>query len=187
MGTNKPINKPASKPPWSVLVALAEIPEGGKRFDLVADEATRAELAKIAGLRTLPRLHATFDLARLGSDGLRVNGEVSATVGQNCVVTLDPIDNEVKEEINLVFAPPSTTLSGEEEIDDADLIEPGDPEPLTGDRIDLSALAIEFLLLGIDPYPRKPDATFQAPEVEDEFAHPFAALAALKKGPDAKE
>ncbi len=187
MGTNKPINKPASKLPWSIPVALTEIPEGGKRFDLIADEATRAEVAKIAGLRALPRLHATFDLARQGSDGLRVNGEVSATVGQNCVVTLDPLDNEVKEEVNLVFAPPSATLSGEEEIDQADLIEPGEPEPLMGDRIDLGALATEFLLIGIDPYPRKPDATFEAPEVEDDSTRPFAALAALKKGPDAKQ
>ena len=187
METNKPINKPAGKPPWSVPVALAEIPEDGKRFDLVADEATRAEVAKIAGLRTLPRLHATFDLARQGADGLRVTGNVSATVSQNCVVTLDPLDNEVTEEVNLVFARPNAPLSGEEAIDQTDLIELDGPEPLTGDRIDLGALATEFLLLGIDPYPRKPDATFQAPEMEDEFAQPFAALAALKKGPDAKE
>lgn len=184
MGTN--IDKPASKPPWSVPVALAEIPQDGKHFDLVADEATRAEVAKIAGLRTLPQLQATFDLARHGMDGLRVIGHVSATVGQNCVVTLDPLDNEVSEEVNLVFARPSAPLSGEEEIDRADLIELGDPEPLTGDRIDLGALATEFLILGIDPYPRKPDAIFQAPEAGDEFARPFAALAALKKGPDAK-
>jgi uncharacterized metal-binding protein YceD (DUF177 family) len=187
MGSNKPINKPASKLPWSMPVALAEIPHDGKRFDLVADEATRAEVAKIAGLRALPRLQATFHLARQGADGLRVNGEVSATVGQNCVVTLDPIDNEVKEEVNLVFAPPSAAISGEEEIDEADLIEPGDPEPLTGDKIDLGALATEFLILGIDPYPRKPDATFQTPAVEDDSAHPFAALVALKKGPDVKQ
>ena len=168
-------------------VPLAEIPENGKRFHLVADEPTRAEVAKIAGLRALPRLHATFDLARHGPDGLRVNGEVSATVGQNCVVTLDPIDNEVREEVNLVFAPPSAALSREEEIDEAVLIDPGDPEPLTGDRIDLGALATEFLLLGIDPYPRKPDAKFQPPQVEDDSPHPFAALAALKKGPDAEK
>ena len=42
-------------------------------------------------------------------------------------------------------------------------------------------------MLGIDPYPRKPDATFEPPAVEDESEHPFAALAALKKGPDSKE
>src|SRR3990170_4655136 len=97
MGPNKPISQPANKLPWSMPVALAAIPEDGKHFDLVADEATRAEVAKVAGLRALPRLQASFDLARQGSDSLRVNGEVSATVGQNCVVTLDPIDNEVRE------------------------------------------------------------------------------------------
>jgi hypothetical protein len=108
MSSNKPANKPASKLPWSVPVAMSGIPEGGKRFELVADEATRAEVAQIAGLRSLPRLQATFDVVRHGSDGLRVQGEVSATVGQTCVVTLDPIDTDVKEEVNLVFTPPST-------------------------------------------------------------------------------
>ena len=168
-------------------VALSAIPEDGKHFDLVADEATRAEVAKVAGLHALPRLQARFDLTRQGSDALRVNGEVSATVSQNCVVTLDPMDNEVKEEVNLVFAAPSSHLAGEEDLDDADLIDPGEPEPLTGDTIDLGALATEFLILGIDPYPRKPDATFEPPAVEADSPHPFAALAALKKGPDAKE
>jgi hypothetical protein len=41
---------------------------------------------------------------------------------------------------------------------------------------------MEFLILGIDPYPRKPDAVFDAPVVGDPKSHPFAALAALKKG-----
>ncbi|HET7681960.1 MAG TPA: DUF177 domain-containing protein [Xanthobacteraceae bacterium] len=168
-------------------VALAEIPADGKHFDLVADEATRAEVAKVAGLRALPRLQASFDLARQGSEGLRVNGEVSATVGQNCVVTLDPIDNEVKEEVDLVFTAPSAHLAGKENLDEADFIDPGEPEPLTGDKIDLGALATEFLILGIDPYPRKPDATFEPPAVEDDSARPFAALAALKKGSDGKK
>jgi uncharacterized metal-binding protein YceD (DUF177 family) len=187
MGPNKPISKPANKLPWSMPVALSDIPEHGKHFDLVADEATRAEVAKAAGLRALPRLQASFDLARQGSEGLRVNGEVSATVGQNCVVTLDPIDNEVKEEVDVVFAPPRAHLTGEEDLDEPDLIDPGEPEPLTSDKIDLGALATEFLILGIDPYPRKPDATFEPQAAGDDSAHPFAALAALKKGSDGKE
>jgi hypothetical protein len=37
-------------------------------------------------------------------------------------------------------------------------------------------------LLGIDPYPRKPDAEFASPPAKDAAGHPFAALAALKKG-----
>jgi len=50
---------------------------------------------------------------------------------------------------------------------------------------DLGAVATEFLMLGIDPYPRKPWAEFAAPKVDSDGAHPFAALAALKKDPGA--
>ena len=33
--------------------------------------------------------------------------------------------------------------------------------------VDLGAVATEFLLLGIDPYPRKPGAVFEAPPAGD--------------------
>ena len=48
--------------------------------------------------------------------------------------------------------------------------------------VDLGAIATEFLLLGIDPYPRKPGVVFEA-LADDEYdtAQPFSALAALKK------
>jgi hypothetical protein len=61
----------------------------------------------------------------------------------------------------------------------ADADEP--PEPLIGGAIDLGAIAAEFLMLGIDPYPRKPGAEFAAPARETDSERPFAALAALKK------
>ena len=48
--------------------------------------------------------------------------------------------------------------------------------------VDLGVVATEFLSLGIDPYPRKAGVEFAAPAVEDDTPHPFAALAALKKG-----
>ena len=41
-------------------------------------------------------------------------------------------------------------------------LETGDPpDPIIGGKIDLGALASEFLALGLDPYPRKPGAKFQ--------------------------
>jgi hypothetical protein len=52
---------------------------------------------------------------------------------------------------------------------------------LNNGTVDLALLTVEFLILGIDPYPRKPGATFQAPEAGQPGPHPFAALAALKK------
>jgi hypothetical protein len=45
--------------------------------------------------------------------------------------------------------------------------------------IDLGALAIEFLILGIDPYPRKPGAKFEPPQDLKPDPGPFAALAGL--------
>ena len=55
------------------------------------------------------------------------------------------------------------------------------PEPLIDGRLDLGAVATEFLLLGIDPYPRKAGAQFGALKSDDDIARPFAALEALKK------
>ena len=74
-------------------------------FELMADEKVRAALAESIGLRALPRLEASFDVSRHGREGLHVVGRVSATVGQNCVVTLEPIDSEIDEAVDLVFEP----------------------------------------------------------------------------------
>src|ERR1700724_3454645 len=93
--------------PWRVPVAVEDVAETGRHFDLVADNEVRAAVARLAGLRDLPRLEANFEVMRHGADGLHVAGRVSATVGQNCVVTLEPLANEVEETINLVLAPPS--------------------------------------------------------------------------------
>jgi Large ribosomal RNA subunit accumulation protein YceD len=164
--------------PWSVPVALHEVPETGRHLDLVADERVRAAVARLAGVTSLPRLAASFDLSPRGRTGLHVVGRVSATVGQICVVSLEPIENEVDEPIDLLFSSIATSSSppgAEVEIPVEDV-----PEPLVDGSVDLGALATEFLLLGIDPYPRKPGAVFQAPAPADDTAHPFAALAALK-------
>jgi uncharacterized metal-binding protein YceD (DUF177 family) len=159
-----------------------EVPETGRRVELQADAQTRAAVAALAGLRDLPRLEAAFDVARHGQAGLRVTGRVSATAGQVCVVTLEPMQSEIDEPVDLVFAPPGppvaadrTTASDEIEVTE------GAPEPLVGGTVDLGAVATEFLILALDPYPRKPGAVFERPAVEDDAAHPFAALAALKE------
>jgi hypothetical protein len=44
----------------------------------------------------------------------------------------------------------------------------------------MGAIAAEFLLLGIDPYPRKAGAEFTLPAEQGNDASPFAVLARLK-------
>jgi hypothetical protein len=167
--------------PWSVPVAMEDIPEAGLHIEIEAPAAARAELATVAGLRELPRLSAVFDLARRGA-GVRVTGQVSARVGQTCVVTLEPVESDLEEPVELVFAPaPVEAAHTKGETADIKASEDEPPEPLVGSQLDLGAIATEFLLLGVDPYPRKAGAEFAPPKADDGGARPFAALEALKK------
>jgi hypothetical protein len=174
-------DKTSADKTWSVPVAVHDVAETGRSVSLVADEHTRAAIAERAGLRTLPRLEATFELAPRGRDGLHVTGKVAATVGQTCVVTLEPIECEVEEEIDLEFAPASAPTIVEEDGARVEITPVDAPEPLTGRTLDLGAIATEFLILGIDPHPRKADAVFEPPATDEDTAGPFAGLAALKK------
>jgi hypothetical protein len=165
--------------PWSVPVAVDDIPENGLHIEAEAPAEVRAQLVKLANLRDLPHLSAVFDLARRGG-GVHVAGQVKARVGQTCVVTLETLENDLDEPINLLFAP---RLDAAAKDDGADH-KAGDeepPEPLIGGKVDLGAIATEFLLLGIDPYPRKAGAEFAAVKTADDSARPFAALEALKR------
>lgn len=161
--------------PWSAPVAVEEIPDTGLHVAIEAPVEARGAIARIAGLRDLPAVTAEFDLERRGSD-VAVSGRVRACVGQTCVVTLDPIENEIDEPISLIFSP---ATAGDASASAPGASEP--PEALVDGRIDLGALTTEFLLLAIDPYPRKPGAAFATPKTRDEGEKPFAALEALKK------
>jgi hypothetical protein len=170
--------------PWHVPLIAEAVAEAGRRVELAADDAVRAAVAQVAGLRDLPRLEAQFNLTRRGATGLHVTGLVSATVGQNCVVTLEPLVNEIEERIDLVFMPPEPAAGEANEADESDNMpreaKLNGPEPLIGGVVDLGALATEFLILGLDPYPRKPGASFDAPADAKPEEGPFAALAKLK-------
>jgi uncharacterized metal-binding protein YceD (DUF177 family) len=162
---------------WRVPVRVEDIPETGRRYELAADEPTRTALARAAGVDRLARFEAAFDVVRHGRDGLRVVGTVSATIGQTCVVTLEPLESDLEEGVDLTFLP--RRESGDDALGSEDR-EP--PESLVDGTMDLGAIATEFLLLGVDPYPRKAGAVFAAPPTGDPAGHPFAALAALKSG-----
>jgi hypothetical protein len=168
--------------PWRVPIAVEEVAESGRHFDLIADAQVRAAVAKVVGLRDLPRFEASFDVARRGSGGLHVTGSISATVGQNCVVTLEPLANEVEESIDLLFEPPELVPKTADKLEgQRHDVAWNDPEPLIGGLVDLGALAIEFLILELDPYPRKPGAVFEAPQNVNPDQGPFAALGRLAK------
>jgi len=170
--------------PWHVRVAVAQIPDTGLHRAFEASEAVREAMAKIAGLREIRAASASLEM-RLKSGGrVHVTGQVRARVGQVCVVTLEPIENEIDEPIDVIFAPMEQIPQLSDLVDDAarsneDISDP--PEPIVDGVIDLGRLATDALFLAVDPYPRRPDAVFEpTPEAIDPDDHPFAALKALR-------
>ncbi len=173
--------------PWRVPIAVAQIPDTGLHRDLEADQPTRLAVADVGSLREVLSVVASFDVTPKSGGRFHVEGHVRARVGQTCVVTLEEIESEIDEAIDLIFAPPEqvpqmAALVDEAEQGDEDTPDP--PEPIENGIIDLGRLATDALYLGVDPYPRKRDAVFEplveAPDPED---HPFAALKALKAAP----
>jgi hypothetical protein len=152
---------------------------------IAADEHELAALAAAFGLPDIAALRAEFTLERVGSKRIHVHGRMDAIATQICVVSLDPFETEVSEPINVTFAPEAEACAAEaraaadQEVRGPAPIE-GPPDPIIEGRIDLGALAAEFLALGLDPYPRKPGVDFAAPADASAPASPFAALGRLK-------
>jgi uncharacterized metal-binding protein YceD (DUF177 family) len=180
-----PDNRQPEPLPWSFPVTVSRLPETGLHVEFEASAAERAQLAAVAGLNAVLLAKASFDLAPAFGSRIDVSGRVHARVGQTCVASLDPMESDIDEAIAVVFAPPeqipvSVRPVQKEEGEDAEIPDP--PEPIVNGVIDLGHLAAEFLMLGVDPYPRKPGAMFAAPaEAPDPEDHPFAALKALKE------
>jgi hypothetical protein len=176
--------------PWRAYVTVAQIPERGLHRQIEADQTTRAAMADAAGLRDLSSAHASFDLTPRSGGRVHVRGRVQARVGQTCVVTLEPLENEIDEEVDLIFAPaeqiPELAEPSDEDGTASEMAET--PEPIENGIIDLGRLAADMLYLGIDPYPRKPGAVFEPQvAVADPEDHPFAELKALQaQAPPAK-
>lgn len=178
--------------PWSVPLIVSDVPPQGLDAVLAADAGVRAQLAQSNGLDDLASLDATLHVARRGREGLHVTGELRARAVQTCVVTLEPFEVEIVEPIDVEFepartpAPPRDERSSrrrgrakheqedEEGMDDLDA-----PDEIVDGKVDLGALASEFLTLGVDPYPRKPGADFETRAEPEPAAKPFSGLAAL--------
>jgi hypothetical protein len=178
----------ASANPWSVPIAVAQIPDTGMHRAFEANPTQCQAIADLGGLREVKSANASLDIALMREGRVHVVGRVKARIGQTCVVTLDPIENDIDEAIDLIFAPPEQIPALADLVDDAAESEaeiPDPPEPIVAGLIDLGRLATDALLLGIDPYPRKPGAIFEPPAVPaDPEDHPFAALKVLAREPD---
>ncbi len=174
--------------PFSYFVKVGHVSANPVTVQLSADEKECAALAKHWEVEDVKSVSGELQIARWKRDGVRLKGKVRAEIVQACVVTLEPVDNVLEEEVNQVFLPEGSKLIRHQFDDNGEMVlDPeGDdiPETFVGDSIDVGAVVTEFLTLSIDPYPRKPDVEFEA-HIEsraddDKKPSPFAVLQNLK-------
>lgn len=182
-----------STPVLTRRLAVADIPPDGRSLTIEATEAERAELARELDIPAVHRLDAEIEIRPWSRHGWRITGRVRAAVTQTCVVTLEPIEADVDEAIDMKFVPeaeaeryrPKPDATGEVDLG----AEPDDPpDVFDGVTLDPGRVVEEHFMLGLDPYPRKPGASFDparfglAGEAQDGgTVSPFAALAKLKR------
>jgi len=178
-------------PELSRPVHLDRLPAGGVALDITASRTEAAALAQRFGFAAIETLAARVTVDRKPSGLVSIEGRLRARIVQDCVVTLDPVEQVIDEPFRLSLAPRShfsVGADGELEVS----ADPDAPDPLEGNLLDVGELVAEHLALVADPYPRRPGVSLE--EVLDRKAadrevrsSPFAVLDRLRRDPDVKK
>jgi hypothetical protein len=164
--------------------AVQEIPEEGLQVERSASPEERDAVARALDLLACRDLTARYALSPRSGGQVHLSGTVRAHVEQSCVVTLEPLVNEVQESFSVDYWPEGDMpepRGGEFDINS----DQPDLEPIVAGRIEVGNAVFQAMANGIDLFPRKPGIVFEppAPSASDDESHPtgpFAALAKMK-------
>lgn len=180
-------NSPASDWSISFAVNVARLPQAGMPVHFEPDAAQRETLAEEFGILSVDRLVADLVVKRWKRDGVAVVGRLKGTLVQACVVTLEPVPQEIDEDVDLIFVPETSKLARIPPAHDGELhLDPEGadiPETFRGDTIDLGNILAELASVALDPYPRAEGVEFASldtdPDPDGGRVSPFAALGKL--------
>ncbi len=153
-------------------VVLARVPSVGRDLVVEAKPEECVALAARLGIEQVGRLRATLRLKPDRRGRIEVTGRLEAAVVQLCVVSLEPVAQEIDVPVALRLLPPEQAASDSPE-DAFDDIEAPHGEA------DLGEALAEELALALDPYPRHPDAELP-PEAQTPDSGAFGALSQLR-------
>lgn len=168
-------------PEFSRLESLDQIGRSDKPVRIEATAEERGALARRFGLVSLDRLAASYVLTKEGQ-AIIATGRFEAELVQSCVASGVPVPDRLNEPFAIRFEREAADTVFDEEVeldsDDCDIVF------FTGDRIDMGEAVAETLSLGMNAYPRAPDAEKtlrEAGVLSEEEASPFASLRELTK------
>lgn len=175
---------PTVEPEFRRVVKLQSIGVNETTMTFTANPSECEALATRYGVLSISALEATVRLWRKGA-GARARVHFVADVVQSCIVTLEPVDDHVDQEIEMDFLPQGVVDPADRAGDSALVIEFLDTERFVGGTLDLGSVISEYLSLAIDPYPRKSGVEFGNAErdgaeaVDTARRSPFSALSNL--------
>ena len=170
-------------PEFSRLVKIDTLGEQPRSMAIAAEPGERAALASRFGLIAIDRLEAELAISRTG-ETVAVDGTLQADVIQACIASGAPVPAALIIPFDILFRPqPEPGRAEEEEVE----LGENELDVVFYDRaeVDVGEAVAETLSLGLDPYPRAPDADAVLREAGvkkegEEETGPFAALAGLK-------
>jgi uncharacterized metal-binding protein YceD (DUF177 family) len=175
------------------IVDLDRLGANGTAVEIVASDGERAALAKRFGFLGLPAFTARVTVDRRIGGQVVVEGRLRGKIVQACVLTLDPVTQELDDTFRLVF---KKDLADERDPESGEAVlsaHVDSPEPLSGNLLDVGEIVAEQLSLMAEPYPRRPGAKLEdvLPRPRgggrkgptEQRRHPFAGLAALRDKP----
>ncbi|MDY0028361.1 MAG: hypothetical protein RBR86_00270 [Pseudobdellovibrionaceae bacterium] len=148
---------------WTHFIRADTIPEGGQWVKLHANGNDCSDLAERLGVKSVDALEAKLHLIPKNSGYvLEIQGDLQATITQECAITLDLVESVVEDAFTAWYADYEraasftraqhdirTRFEGEEQ---PIMEESEDPEPMVNGQVDLADLVYQFLSLAINPY-----------------------------------
>lgn len=175
------------------IIDLDRMGNQGTALEIVTTDGERAALAKRFGFLALPAFSARVTVDRRPGGQVVVEGRLKGRLVQACILSLEPVTQELDDAFRLVFA---QNLAEERDPESGEALlnaQADAPEPLAGNMLDVGEIVAEQLSLTADPYPRKPGIKLEdvLPKPRgggrrgppEQRRHPFAGLAALKDKP----
>ena len=190
------VEKPA-KSELERIVDLERMGPSGAALEISTSDGERAALTKRFGFLGLPAFSARVTVDRRAGGQVVVEGRLRGKIVQACILSLDPVIQELDEAFRVVFRQ-GVEEERDPESGEALLSAQADaPEPLPGNLLDVGEIVAEQLSLAADPYPRRPGVTLEdvmpksregvrrggRPPKGEQRRHPFAGLAALRDKP----
>lgn len=166
-------------PEFSYPVDVSRVSSSPMKLELRADEEQRRALAARFKIVSVDTLTAEVELKRVNRSQIRVRGSFEADVTQTCVVSLEPFCETVSDSFSVLFGENQAARPNEHEIE-LNMDEDEETDVAQDGKIDAGELVSEYLALSLDPFPRRPGASFSYETTAEEKKSPFAALEKLK-------